>query len=173
MANTRKRFANTENQPTLFDLIRQERESGTEGPAEGSINVKERLRLALLAALDHPTKSRWHIAGEMSHLLGTEISKSQLDGYVAESKEHRIPAEYVPAFCRATGSCEPLRILTEAAGGHLMKSEEALRAEIQRFDEEERKARAEKRRRMVYLEAYREVGHLKGSEGPDDNNRKK
>jgi hypothetical protein len=39
-----------------------------------------------------------------------------------------------------------------------MKSEEALRSEIQKLDEDERKVRAEKRKRMIFLQAYRNGG---------------
>lgn len=158
MAKTRKRIADTENQASLFDLIQQEYIRPPETPQEGSLNLTERLRLSILKALNHPTKSRWQIAGEMSHLLGTEVSKSQLDGWVAESKAHRFPAEYLHVLCRVTDNFEPLRLLSDGAGVYLMQSEEALRAEIQKLDEEERKTRAEKRRRLTFLQLYRETG---------------
>ena len=154
MAKTTKRFALPENQPSLFDILTQKIEEPPALPREGSANVHEKLRQSLSAALHHPIKSRWQIAGEMSHLIGVEVSKSMLDGWVAESKEHRIPAEYLPAFCRATECFEPLRILAETSGAFLMKSKEALRAEIQKWDEQERKARAEKRKHTVLLQAY-------------------
>lgn len=158
MAKIRKRIAASENQATLFDLIRQEMDAHPDKQSEGSLNFTERLRLSLLTAMNHPTKSRWKIAGEMSHLLGLEVSKHQLDGWVAESKAHRFPAEYLHVFCRVTENYEPLRILAEGAGVYLMKSEEALRSEIQKLDEDERKLRAEKRRRLLFLKAYRNGG---------------
>jgi hypothetical protein len=154
MSKSKKRFADTANQPSIFDLLVREQKSDASIPAEGSANVRDGLRAALVEALKHPAKSRWQIAGEMSHLTGTEISKYQIDAWVAESKEHRIPAEYVPALCRVTESYEPLRVLTEAAGVYLMKSEEALRAEIQKWDEEARKAQGEKKRREALLKNY-------------------
>lgn len=154
MSKSKKRFADTPNQLSIFDLLIREKDSGASSPAEGSANIRERLRAAVADALKHPAKSRWQIAGEMSHLLGIEISKYQIDAWVAESKEHRIPAEYVPALCRVTESYEPLRVLTEAAGVYLMKSEEALRAEIQKWDEEARKAQGEKKRREALLRNY-------------------
>ena len=49
------------------------------------------------------------------------MSEASLDAWVAETKEgHRFPAAYLPAFCRVTGSMEPLRVLTEAAGGYVV-----------------------------------------------------
>ena len=154
MTKSRKRFAESENQLSLFDILTQKIDESPTLPCEGSMNIHEKLRQAVRSALDHPTKSRWHIAGEMSHSLGLEISKYMLDSWVAESKENRIPAEYIPSFCRATESFEPIRILAEMSGAFLMKSEEALRSEIQKWDEEAKKAQAEKKRRLVLLQAY-------------------
>jgi hypothetical protein len=158
MPKIHKKIAEAENQATLFDLIRQDMTAQPDKQSEGSLNFAERLRLSLLNAMNHPRKSRWQIAGEMSHLLGMEVSKHQLDGWVAESKAHRFPAEYLHVFCRVTENYEPLRILAEGAGVYLMKSEEALRSEIQKLDEDERKVRAEKRKRMIFLQAYRNGG---------------
>jgi len=152
MAKLRKRIADTENQPSLFDLLTRELDPKTTAPTEGSANVQERLRLSLARALKHLTKSRWQIAGEMSHLLGQEISKHQLDGWVAESKEHRFPCEYLPAFCLVTGCFDPLRILAEMAGMFIMPGSEALRCEIQKLDEQAKKAQSEKKRRLLLLQ---------------------
>ncbi len=154
MSKLKQRFATAENQLSLFDILTKEQATSSAPPAEGSANIHERLRLSMRDCLSHPTKSRWQIAGDMSHLLGVEITKSMLDGWVAESKEHRIPAEYLPAFCRAAECSEPVRILAEASGAFLMKSEEALRAEIQKWDEQVKKAQAEKKRRTILLATY-------------------
>jgi len=152
MAKSRKRIADTENQHSLFDLLTKELDPKPSSPTEGSANIQDRLRLAVSKALKHPIKSRWQIAGEMSHLLGQEISKHQLDGWVAESKEHRFPSEYLPAFCLVTGCFDPLRILAETAGMFIMPGSEALRCEIQKLDEQARKAQSEKKRRVLLLQ---------------------
>lgn len=121
-------------------------------PTEGSLDVAERLRLALVLALKTCPLSRWQIAGKMSELLGREVSKFMLDAWTAESKEgHRFPAEYLPAFCVATSDNSPLAMLAQAAGMFALPGPDALRAEIKRLDEEERKVRAEKRRREAFL----------------------
>lgn len=128
-----------------------------EGPVEGEMNVQEPLRRALISAIKHCNLSRHQIAGEMSHLLGFEVSKTTIDSWTAESKErNRIPAEYLPAFSRVTGDMEPVRMLAEVSGMFAMPGPEALRAEIQKYDEQERKARAEKRKRMRFLEEMEE-----------------
>lgn len=138
-------------QLSLFDLlagIQRQPEPATEGTA----NMREALRKALNAAISASPLSRHQIAGQMSHLLGCDITKTMLDAWTAESKEgHRFPAEYLPAFCRATGSQRPLELLAEAAGMFALPGPDALRAEIQRLAEDERKARAEKRKRELFL----------------------
>lgn len=141
-------------QISLFDIlqsVQEEREE--EQAAEGEMNIAEELRLALVKAIKNCRLSRHQIAGELSHLLGCEVTKTTIDTWTAESKEHhRIPAEYLPAFCAATGDLDPIRILAECGGMFAMPGREALRAEIQKYDEQERKARAEKRKRLRYLE---------------------
>lgn len=141
-------------QMSLLDILQrvQDEQEATQ-PTEGRMNVAERLRQALAMAIRNCSLSRHQIAGEMSHLLGCEVSKTTIDTWTAESKEgHRIPAEYLPAFCKATGDLTPIRIIAETGGMFAMPGPEALRAEIQKYDEQERKARAEKRKRLKYLE---------------------
>jgi len=139
-------------QASLFDLLKRCAARGDEA-REGELNISNRLRLALVEAIRQCPLSRHQIAGEMSHLLGHEVSKTTIDSWTAESKErHRIPAEYLPAFCKVTGDREPIRLLAEQGDMFAMPGPEALRAEIQKFDEQEREARAEKRKRMRFLE---------------------
>jgi len=140
-------------QMSLFDLL-SEMSKRAEAPAsvEGDANVKEKLRRSLNEAITACRLSRHQIAGQMSHLLGADVTKTMIDTWTAESKGgHRFPAEYLPAFCRATGSRAPLEVLAEAAGLFAMPGPEALRAEIQRLSEEERRVRAEKRKREIFL----------------------
>ena len=75
-----------------------------------------------------------------------------LDSWTAESKEqHRFPAVFLPAFCEAVGSTELLRMLGQAVGAFVLPGPEALRAEIQRIEEEINRKQADKRRRLVFL----------------------
>lgn len=151
MSKRKKRI--DERQLSLFDVLQQIQDQGKPESNEGELNVAERLRLALVKAIKACHLSRHQIAGEMSHLLGHEVSKTTIDTWTAESKDqHRIPAEYLPAFCQVTGDRQPIALLAEVGGMFAMPGPEALRAEIQKFDEEERKARAEKRKRMRFLE---------------------
>ena len=124
-----------------------------DGPAPGSLNVQHRLIGALSRAIKGCPKSRYQVAGEMSELLGVEVSRHMLDAWTAESKElHRFPAEFVPAFCIVTGCNEPMRVLGDAAGVFVVRGPEALRAEIRKRDERIRAEKSEKRRMEALLE---------------------
>jgi len=141
---------------SLLALLTQAREA-TGGPDsqsnEGSSNVRERLRLSLCAAIKQCQLSRWEIAGKISHLLGQEISKYQIDTWTAESKDgHRIPAEYLPAFCLVTGDHGPLRALAEVAGLFALPGPDALRSEIRRLEEEAKRINQERRKREIFLQ---------------------
>lgn len=143
-------------QPTLFDLLEERSAEINQEPtsmAEGCLNMQSTMKSALNAALKATPLSRFEVAGQMSHLLGIEISKFSIDTWTAESKDaYRIPAEYLPAFCRVTGSMEPVRLVAEAAGIFAMPGPDALRAEIQRLDEEARRLASEKRKRVLFLQ---------------------
>ncbi len=154
MAKTRRKIDRESGQMSLLSLLTQARQDASQDPAgEGSGNVRERLRLSLCAAIKQCTISRWEIAGRMSHLLGCEISKFQLDSWTAESKDgHRIPAEYLPAFCLVAGDHGPLRILAEVAGLFALPGPDALRSEIRRLEEEAKRINQERRKREMFLQ---------------------
>lgn len=49
--------------------------------------------------------------------LERPVTLRQLNSWTAKSKEfHEFPARYLPAFCQATGSTQPLRVLINALG---------------------------------------------------------
>ena len=62
-----------------------------------------------------------------------------------------MPAEYVPAFCMATGNIETLRILAETAGLFCLQGPDALRSEIRKLDEEAKRVSIEKKKRVMFL----------------------
>lgn len=141
-------------QLNLFDYLRHVESMRHEADSdEGSMNIRERLRHSLNLAIRECRLSRSQIAGEMSHLLGVDVTKSMIDAWTAESKDnYRIPAEYLPAFCRVTDCNRPIEILTETAGMFSMPGPDALRSEIQKYSEMESRARSEKRKRQIFLE---------------------
>lgn len=149
---------NDPRQMSLLDLLQRAQDLRPPDGAEGSHNVHTRLCHALTRAINEAVRTglladRYDLAAKMSRLLGMEITKYQIDGWTAESKDaHRIPAEFLPAFCAATGAREPLQILTDVAGLFCLPGPEALRAEIQKLREEEKKVGAERRKRELFLQ---------------------
>ena len=154
MAKGSKKIDSAPGQMSLLDLLTQVQEATRREPSseEGVANVRERLRLALCTAIKQCPLSRWEIAGRMSHLLGQEISKYQIDTWTAESKDgHRLPGEYLPAFCLVTADHGPLRVLAETAGLFALPGPDALRSEIRRLEEESRRINQERRKRELFL----------------------
>lgn len=120
--------------------------------AQGSLDVSEKLRRAIVLAIKVSGKDRFVLAGEISNLIGRQITKAMLDSWTAESKPgNRPPADIIPAFCKATACTEPMAVLNEPAGIFGLPGPDALRAEIQKFSEQERRARSEKRKREMFL----------------------
>lgn len=142
-------------QLNLFDIIKTLHHNPE--PAEGELSVIHELRASLRDAIKTCPLSRHQIAGEMSHLLGETLTKEMIDSWMRESDQingrrpRHIPAEYLPAFCKVTGSNRPLVLLGDKVGMFVLPGPEALRAEIQRLDEQLNKLKAEKKKRLFFL----------------------
>lgn len=153
MANKKAKKDNP-NQLSLFDILttRTEEEKDKIDLQPGRLNVQRCLRMAISEAIKRCPLSRWEIAAKMSELMDIEVSKYMIDAWTSEAKDgHRFPAEYLPSFCVVTGSMNPLKVLSEAAGVFTLPGPEALRAEIQRLDEEAKRVSTEKKKRMLLL----------------------
>jgi hypothetical protein len=166
MTKRRKKIDNPhQHQLSLFDEIQrlqQNLASCRPAPSEGSLNVTVKLRREMTHAIRTSGKDRFRIAGEMSHLVGRQITKAMLDSWTAESKPgNRPPADILPAFCRATASTEPIEVLNEPAGIFGLPGPDALRAEIQKYAEQEKRARSEKRKREMFLTEMERRGGAK------------
>lgn len=123
-----------------------------ETPAGANSDLEMRVGRSLAAYFRQPgAKGRYDVAGRISEDLQRSVSKDMLDKFTSEAAPHHIPVDVVTSFAKVTGWRQPLDLLAEAAGLFCLPGPEALRAEIQRFDEAERRARAEKRRRLVFL----------------------
>lgn len=158
MAN-RKAKKDNPNQLSLFDILvsRTVQEKEGVGLTPGRLNVQRTLRTAISEAIKHCPLSRWQIAAKMSELMDVEVSKYMIDAWTSEAKDgHRFPAEYLPSFIVATGSMNPLQVLSEAAGVFTLPGPEALRAEIQRLEEEAKRVSTEKRKRLLLLKELEE-----------------
>lgn len=143
--------------PSLFDCIKQ---SETPSLFDGTLDIDTELRSAISHDLKRAVNpctgselSRYQVAARMSELVGQEITKSMLDNWTAEAHEkHRFPAQFLPAFVIATGGQRrAFEVLSRKAGLFALPGPEALRAEIQRLDEEEKRIKVEKQKRKIFL----------------------
>ncbi|WP_153306285.1 hypothetical protein [Desulfatiglans anilini] len=142
-------------QLSIFDLVKDL--STRPRGAGGALNAANQLRDAMRQAIKSCPLSRHQIAGEMSHHAGETITKEMIDSWTREPDEgdgrsrRYVPAEYLPAFCRVTGDMGPLTIMCQMVGMFVLPGPEALRAEIQKLDEEINRIRDRKRKRLTLL----------------------
>ena len=142
MARRRQKIdGQPENQMTLFDMIEEINPQKFATPAF-QIETKPlgiRIKEALSDAIKNSGLKRYDIAGQMSEHLGAEITEGMLNTYTAESKEgYRMPAEYVPIFCKSVQDYTVMDILVAAAGGRMVKSEEIYLLEMGRLHQAEK-----------------------------------
>jgi hypothetical protein len=76
--------------------------------------------------------SRAQVAYVLSGELGYEVSVAAVDAIVAETKANRMPAEWVPAWVKATGSRRLLDLLCEECGLSAATQEDTDFAELGR-----------------------------------------
>lgn len=142
-------------QQSLLDVIEQAERAARQGhgTAPGCMNITAELKVALSADIKHARDeqghelSRWEIAGRMSHLLGVDVTKTQLDNMTAPAHEHRFPAEWLAPFAIATGGRRVLEVVMQGTGVFLLPGPDALRAEVERLRQSEAAMRAERRKR--------------------------
>ena len=148
-------------QPTLFDWVRKAEAltRQTVNPPMGSLDVDAEFRAAVSTDLRNAKDatgrelSRFEVAARMSELTGNEITASMLNNYTAEAHDkHRFPCQFLPAFVIATGGQRrAFEVLSRHAGLFALPGAEALRAEIQRLDEDMKAIKGEKHKRQMYL----------------------
>jgi hypothetical protein len=151
MTKPKKRLVTDNKQMSLFDILLQEK-ADREQIRPARLNITAQIAAAIKNAISNVKKSRETIADEMSELTGERVTVSQINNYTADSHPHEMPGRLYAAFCVATGDTELIRIQAEAAGIYTVKGPDALRAEIQKKDEEIRKLQTEKRKRQVFLQ---------------------
>ncbi len=143
-------------QLSIFEAIKAASEPALESD-EGQFKCIDRLRAAIRTCLKKTHLSVHQLAGQMSHLVGATITAEQIYSWTRESDElngrcvRHIPAEYIPALCHVTGCNDPIIVMGRMVGLFTLPGPEALRAEIQRLDEEMKKIQAEKRKRSLFL----------------------
>ncbi len=142
------------NQQTIFDWIKKAEEltSQSEILRAGSLDIDSELREAVSSDIKTCPLSRYQISARMSELTGQEITASMLYSWTAESKEkHRFPCQFLPAFVIATGGRRSFNVLSRRSGLFALPGPEALRAEIQKLDEQIKKFKSEKMKRHIFL----------------------
>ena len=124
----------------------------------GSLDISKEFCAALKADMEYARDengrplSRAQIAERMSKFLGVRITEGMTYNWTAPSHPHSLPAKYFHAFVQATGGQRrAVEVFSKHSNLYLQPGEEALRSEIQRLDEEEKRIRAEKQKRLLYL----------------------
>jgi hypothetical protein len=141
-------------QPTLFEWVKKAQSLSNQSPSSppGSLDIDAEFRAAISADIKTCPLSRYQIAARMSELAGEEITESMLNNWTAESHEkHNMPCKFLPAFVVATGGRRAFECLSRRSGLFALPGPEALRAEIQRIDEEIKTKQEEKKKRIVFL----------------------
>jgi hypothetical protein len=83
---------------------------------QGDLDLHLRVKRAAAQDLKECQWSREQVAEGLSKLVGREVSLAQLDTMTAETKTHRLPAEWIPAWVRITGSTRLLELLCAECG---------------------------------------------------------
>jgi hypothetical protein len=137
------------NQLSFFDLLKDLRPKTAEF---SSFNIDLLLRETISQSIKGSPLSRFQIVARMSEALGVEVSKTMIDSWTAESREgiNRFPACYLPAFCHAVGSVEPLRVLADLVGAFVIQGSDALDLEMKRIEDQEKEL-AEKKRAIKVM----------------------
>lgn len=156
---TKKRKVSSPDQPTLFDFVQESIKLQNTSTPHGSLHIARELAAALSEDLRHACDASGHelsraqVAARMSDLLGEEVTVSgHLNNWTATSHSHEIPACHLPAFILATGGQRrAMAVLSRYSGLFLLPGPEALRAEIELLEEEEKHIKEEKRKRRFYL----------------------
>jgi len=146
-------------QITTFECLKSRTDQQTQqnSSTEGQYSIIDQLKASLRTAIKNSPLSRTQIANEISSLVNDSISKVMIDSWTRESDEingrpgRHIPAEYLPAFCKVTDDNAPLIIMTKMVGLFVLTGPEALRAEIQKLDEEYLRIKAKKKKRIMFL----------------------
>lgn len=149
-----------ENQISLFDQIEEINPWKFSAP-DYQVETKPlqgRIREAMNEAMKNSGLKRYEVAGRMSEHLGIEITDSMLNAYTAESKEgHRMPAEFIPAFCLQTKDYKLLEILVAAAGCRMVKSDEIYLLELGRVQQAQKTLQQKERQLQKEWERLRKT----------------
>lgn len=131
-------------------------------PAEPAPAADLDIHYELLGAISHCLReararglSRERVVDAMNRLLPEmerPITLRQLNAWTASSKEYsEFPARYLPAFCAAVGSTQPVLVLARAIGRELVDAREAAAKRLGEAQIEAARLRREAKELLKYL----------------------
>jgi hypothetical protein len=123
-------------------VSRQERLFDTE-ISEGALDVSMAFRDSLTQSLRKTNESRYGVAAKISELTNRNISKDMLDKYTSNNPDYGLRAEDLPAFCMATKSIEPFRVLLHALDHEVISPEEGQLVRLAKLTQQRRELDAE------------------------------
>ncbi len=150
MTKTLKKSVTDSGQLNLFDLLKQEQAERQES-APGRLCISAKLLSEIKKAVKHAPMSRETLADTMTSLSGRDVTVSMINNYCADSHPHHFPAELIPTLCLASGYNGPLQVQIDAVGIFTLPGADALRAEIQKLDEETKVLQKERQKRLLFL----------------------
>ena len=142
------------NQLNLFDMVKQiHEERGRQEPKTGTLNITLQLQDIIDKCIGQCPASRDIIAGRMTELTSRQITRFMLDSWTSSAKQkHRFPAEYLPAFCVAVGSEQPISFLASKCGVFTLPDRDVLRAELARKIEKREEVNREIKKIKMFME---------------------
>jgi hypothetical protein len=139
-------------QMNLFEQLSQARDERVQ-QLPGSRCISAQYLAAVKQALKQAHKSRETIADEMSFISGRTVTVSMINNWAADSHPHELSAEMEYYLCLVCGCDAPIRLKNDKLGLYTLPGPDALRAEIQKLDEEEKRVAAEKRKHKLLLQS--------------------
>ena len=159
--------AGSSSQQSLFDVLDRMAEATRQAddPAPGSLDCDAEIKAALTNDLGnardgqgHPL-SRAQVAASMTDLVGSEITLTTLNNMTAASHAHRFPVSWLPALVSATGQRRALEVISRRTGLFILPGPDAVRAELDRLNEQKNSIAAEIKKRRMFL------NEMKGQDG--------
>jgi len=151
MTKRQKILVNDNGQLSLLDFLMKDQEERS-ALRPGRLNIAAQLNAATKNAIRKAPKSRESIADEMTELSGERVTVGMINNWTADSHPHDMPGRFYSSFCMATNDIELIRIQAEAAGVFTLPGPDALRAEIQKLDEQSKELQSEKRKLTLFLQ---------------------
>lgn len=105
------------------------------GPGAGNLDYGIELRQVMAAMLKRSPLDRYDLAARMSKSLNRDITKGQIDGWIAESRENwHFPLEYATAWEEALGMYDLIELHARKRGCKVYVGEDVYKAELGKLE---------------------------------------